>query len=90
MVSLITILSTCSFALIEGSYILNLYTCLLNFSGSGRDAFGLVDTLAKTIDQRKVISSRWRCTSACSLAIVLLIYSIIKEEKKVVFEYVCI
>jgi hypothetical protein len=40
----------------------------------------LAAALAEMIDRRKVISSRWRYTSACSSVIALLICSIVKKE----------
>ena len=60
----------------------NLYAWLVNFSGSGRYAFGLIEALVEIIDRRKVISSRWRCTSACSSAIALLICSIAENRRE--------
>ena len=88
MASLIASPSTRSFALINESYVLNLCACLLNFSGSGREALGFAGALVEIIDRRKAISSRWRCTSFRSSVIALLICSIVKrveegeEEKK--------
>jgi hypothetical protein len=68
MASLIASPSTYSLALIDRSYISNLCVCPVNFLGSRRQAFGLVDALVIIIDQRKVISSRWRYNSAYSSA----------------------
>ena len=57
MALLIASPSTCSFALIDRSYVSNLYACLVNFSGSEREAFSFADALAEIIERRKAISS---------------------------------
>jgi hypothetical protein len=62
--SLIALPSTCNLALINGSYVLNLCACLVNFLGSGREALSFVNALFERIVQRKVILSHWCCNSA--------------------------
>jgi hypothetical protein len=77
--SLIALPSTCSLALIEGSYVLNLCACPLNFSRFESEALGFVDALFEIIEQRKVILSQWCYSSACSSAIAVWIRSIFKR-----------